>query len=184
MTLEEAINLIEKTIDDTTKCKCNKKEGVDTYEISVRSNGKKTRASLKHNGKPVCSAKATTHPEDEEDLFVGTSLALKRLFNKVVEKDELEDIKDFEKGRAEQLIARKMQSRHCTDLNGNLFNPGDIVKIYMLKGGIKELEFDYDKVFKFPFNTLKNGWAYDSQSDTVCVVINESANKCKCKCGK
>jgi len=186
MTLDEVIDLINESIkinEEMRGCK-NNEHTVDTYEVSIRSNGKKTRASLKHNGKPVCSAKATTHPQDEDDFYVGTSLALKRLFEKAVIKDELEDIADYEKGRAEDLVSDKLKRRGCIDLFKNEFKEGDIVKIYSDKNPTKEIVFNYDLIFKFPFNCLKNGWAIDPRTGFTCVVINSSVKKCKCNCEK
>ena len=69
----------------------------EEYEVLVRSNGKKTKASLFHNGKYVCSAKATTHKQDEQDFNIGASLALNRLLEKATRLDDIEEIeKDIE----------------------------------------------------------------------------------------
>ena len=69
----------------------------EEYEVHVRSNGKKTKASLFHNGKHICSAKATAHKEDEQDFNIGASLALKRLLEKATRLDDIEEIeKDIE----------------------------------------------------------------------------------------
>lgn len=69
----------------------------EEYEVYVRSNGKKTKATLFHNGKYVCSAKSTTHKQDEQDFNIGASLALNRLLEKATRLDDIEEIeKDIE----------------------------------------------------------------------------------------
>ena len=84
-------------IKDMLNIKTDKSPTDEEYTVHLKSNGKKTKASLYHNGKHVCSAKATAHKEDEQDFNVGASLALKRLLEKATLLDDIEDIeKDIE----------------------------------------------------------------------------------------
>ena len=99
-------------IKDMLNIKTDKSPTDEEYTVHLKSNGKKTKASLYHNGKHVCSAKATAHKEDEQDFNVGASLALKRLLEKATLLDDIEDIeKDIEYKEQQKEQKKKQEIR-------------------------------------------------------------------------
>lgn len=99
-------------IKDMLNIKADKSPTNEEYTVHLKSNGKKTKATLYHNGEYVCSAKATTHREDEQDFNIGASLALKRLLEKATLLDDIKDIeKDIEYKEQQKEEEKKQEIR-------------------------------------------------------------------------
>lgn len=158
----------------------------ESYAVTIKSDGKKTRASLEVNGEHICSACSYTHPEDEFDFNIGAVKALERLFTKAAKLEDIEEEKKCieEKKKADDLVNSKISK--LKDAFGYQIKVGDTIDIIWSSGETETTTFDYNRIFTFPFNSLKDGRAYSEEKQLGCVVIKHIDCKCggECKCKK
>lgn len=104
-----------------------KPANTDKYELHIMSDGKKTTAVYKKNGKVVARSQARKHPDDEFNFKTGAQIAFDRVFQPEPEKKEPKKLRLF--SVAGKCCGTVGNPTRYKDINGRPLFVGDIVEI-------------------------------------------------------